>query len=112
MAEAPPMEIAPRDVQAMLQGDEDVVLLDCREPKEHAIARVGAAQLVPMGDVPSRLQELQAHADRTVVVMCHHGMRSLQVAQYLRRQGFDDVRSMAGGIDAWSREIDASVPRY
>lgn len=92
--------------------DAGLILLDCREPHEFETARIDGAMLVPMGEIPARLQELSEHADDRVVVYCHHGQRSLQVAMFLREQGFEDVWSMAGGIDAWSRGIDPSVPRY
>lgn len=91
---------------------EEMVLLDVREPTEVAAAAVDGAVLVPMGEVAARLQELDEHADRKVVVMCHRGQRSLQVAAFLRRHGFEDVWSLAGGIDAWSLGVDERVPRY
>jgi rhodanese-related sulfurtransferase len=112
LTEARPLEITACEVRSMLQRGDDLHLLDCREPQEHRVASIEGAQLVPMGEIPGRLQELEAHADRTVVVVCHHGVRSLQVARYLREQGFEDARSMTGGIDAWSREVDPTVPRY
>jgi len=87
------------------------ILLDVREPWEFQAASLPDSLLMPMGDVPSR-----AHAeldpDAHVVVLCHHGQRSLSVAMWLRGQGFDRVQSLAGGIDAWSRTIDPTVPRY
>ncbi len=87
------------------------VLLDVREPWEYKTARFEDSLLMPMGDVPSR-----AHAeldpDAHIVVLCHHGQRSLSVAMWLRGQGFERAQSLAGGIDAWSRTVDANVPRY
>jgi len=87
------------------------LLLDVREPWEFQAASLPASLLMPMGDVPSR-----AHAeldpDAHIVVLCHHGQRSLSVAMWLRAQGFERAQSLAGGIDAWSRTIDANVPRY
>jgi len=87
------------------------VLLDVREPWEFHTASLPRSLLMPVGDVPSR-----AHAeldpDAHIVVLCHHGQRSLSVAMWLRGQGFDRAQSLAGGIDAWSRTIDTSVPRY
>lgn len=87
------------------------VLLDVREPWEASIASLPEAILMPMGDVPSR-----AHAeldpDAHIVVVCHHGQRSLSVAMWLRAQGFDYAQSLAGGFDEWSRNIDPTIPRY
>jgi rhodanese-related sulfurtransferase len=106
-------EIAP---QAFAQlrasaGDEAPVLLDVREPWEFQAASLPDSLPMPMGDVPSR-----AHAeldpDAHIVVLCHHGQRSLSVAMWLRGQGFERAQSLAGGIDAWSRTIDPSVSRY
>mgnify|MGYP006427452525 CR=1 FL=1 len=105
-------EISPAAVRDMLVHDEPFAFLDCRTPEEHAIARVDSARLLPMQDVPERINELEAHLDEPVIVMCHHGQRSLQVAAFLKQQGFTDVKSLAGGIDRWSREIDPTVPRY
>lgn len=105
-------EVAPRDVAAALKEDDHAVLIDCREPEECAIASVEGAMTIPMGEIPARLPELLEHADDRVFVMCHHGRRSLQVTAFLREQGFEDVRSVAGGIDLWSRAVDESIPRY
>jgi rhodanese-related sulfurtransferase len=90
---------------------EAAVLLDVREPWEFQAASLPDSLLMPMGDVTSR-----AHAeldpDAHIVVLCHHGQRSLSVAMWLRAQGFERAQSLAGGIDAWSRTIDPTVPRY
>jgi rhodanese-related sulfurtransferase len=94
-----------------LPDSEAPILLDVREPWELQTASLGGSLPMPMGDVPSR-----AHAeldpDAHIVVLCHHGQRSLSVAMWLRGQGFERAQSLAGGIDAWSRVIDATVPRY
>ncbi len=108
----PDWEVTPRQVRDWRGGGGEVVLLDVREPAEVAAASVEGAAVVAMGEIKSRLSELEEHADDRVVVMCHHGARSMQVAAFLRQQGFDDVKSMAGGIDLWSRDIDPAVPRY
>jgi rhodanese-related sulfurtransferase len=87
------------------------VLLDVREPWEFQTASLPGSLLMPMGDVASR-----AHAeldpDAHIVVLCHHGQRSLSVAMWLRGQGFERAQSLAGGIDSWSRIVDPTVPRY
>ncbi|MCW7538263.1 rhodanese-like domain-containing protein [Aquabacterium sp. A7-Y] len=90
------------------------LLLDVREPWEFSLAaiRLAAAETlhIPMQQVPARLAEIPR--DRTVICVCHHGMRSLQVAHYLAAQGHDDVINLQGGIDAWSQEVDPDLPRY
>ncbi|MFN9367394.1 MAG: rhodanese-like domain-containing protein [Planctomycetia bacterium] len=98
-----------RDAVAARGG---TLLLDCRTPEEHATARIEGSMLVPMQELSGRLAELDAFRQATVVVHCHHGMRSLKVARWLREQGFPRAVSMQGGIDAWSVEIDPAVPRY
>lgn len=108
----PTWEISVEDVKDMLRRNEEFMLLDVRQPEEHAIARIEGATFIPLGDLPAALPRLQEHADKTIVTHCHLGMRSLQAAAFLRQQGFEDVRSMAGGIDAWADRIDPSVPRY
>ena len=89
---------------------ERVTLLDVREAAEIEIASVPDATTIPMMEIPGRLQELSRDAD--VVVMCHSGGRSRQVAQFLLASGFGSTFNLTGGIDAWSQEIDSSVPRY
>ena len=107
-----PWEIAPRDAATALASETPPILLDCREIAEVQTACIANAIHVPMGEIPSRLPELEDHADTSIVVYCHHGVRSLQVVAFLREQGFEDVLSLAGGIDRWSEEIDRDVPRY
>lgn len=104
------IQITPQEVKARLDRGERFLLVDCREADEHARCRIEGSRLVPMGDVPAHLGLFEAAAD--VVVYCHHGQRSLTVAAWLRQQGVERARSMAGGIERWSREIDPSVPRY
>ncbi len=112
MAELP-FEITPVEVKKALDEGQRLMLLDCREAQEHAICRIDGARLIPMNSVPANLQSLEAMADEAlIVVYCHHGMRSLSVVSWLRRQGVESCQSMAGGIDRWSLEIDPSVPRY
>jgi rhodanese-related sulfurtransferase len=91
------------------RGD-DVVLLDVREHDELATAAVAGALHIPMREVPGRLAELST--DKPLVVMCHSGGRSRRVAEYLLANGFLTVFNLAGGIDAWSTQIDSHVPRY
>lgn len=90
--------------------DDDVVLLDVREPEELEIASIRGVWHIPMMQVPKRFAELPR--DKPLVVMCHVGGRSRRVAEFLNGNGFDSVFNLQGGIDAWSREVDQSVPRY
>lgn len=106
------LEVSCQHVQEQLAAGEDFLLLDCREPDEYAIASIAGARLLPLGELPARVESLRDWRGKPVVVMCHHGMRSAQAAQWLRGQGFDGAASMAGGIDQWSQQIDAAVPRY
>jgi rhodanese-related sulfurtransferase len=94
-----------------LQQPNPPVLLDVREPWEFQTASIPNSLLMPMGEVTSRAHN-ELDPDAPIVVMCHHGARSLSVAMWLRDQGFTHAQSLAGGIDAWSRSIDPSVPRY
>ena len=103
-------EISPRETAKLLQ-DHKVHLIDVREPWEYATARIGGSVLMPMGDVPSRAHQ-ELDPDEHIVVMCHHGVRSMNVTVWLRQQGFDKAQSMRGGIDAWSRQVDEKVPKY
>lgn len=86
------------------------IVLDVREPWEVATANLPGSLCIPMQSVPARVGELPD--DRPIVCLCHHGMRSAQVAMFLERQGHTEVYNLVGGIDAWSREVDASVPTY
>ncbi len=113
MSNALPFEITPREVKEKLDAGERIVLIDIREPFEHQIARIEGAQLIPMGNVPQRLQSIEKTSDEaTVIVYCHHGIRSLSVVSWLREQGVTACQSMTGGIDRWSSDVDPDVPRY
>jgi rhodanese-related sulfurtransferase len=87
------------------------ILLDVREPWEYQTAHLTDSILMPMGEVSSRAHT-ELDPDAPIVVLCHHGARSLSVTIWLRNQGFEQAQSLAGGIDAWSRSIDPTVPRY
>jgi rhodanese-related sulfurtransferase len=103
-------EIDPVELKARRARGDKLVVLDVREPEEIAIAPFPDATHIPMGDIPSRLAELDP--DNEWVVVCHHGMRSAQVAMYLARMGFEHVSNLNGGIDAWSLTADPATPRY
>ena len=106
-------EITPSQLAALLAESEreQVVLLDVREPDEHAVAHINGSVLMPMGDVPGRAnQELDPEAH--IIAICHHGVRSMNVAVWLRNQGFEKAQSLRGGIDAWSALVDPTIARY
>ena len=104
------VEISAHELQRERGSKPDLVLLDVREPRETEIARIEGARLIPLRELPERISELPARAE--IVTHCHHGARSLKAREILRGAGFSSVRSLAGGIDAWSREVDDTVPRY
>ena len=96
--------------QRLDQGTNNVTLLDVREPWERNICALPGAKTIPMREIPTRAEELPK--DQEIVVVCHHGIRSQQVASYLARMGFSQLNNLAGGIDAWAREIDPKMPTY
>jgi rhodanese-related sulfurtransferase len=103
-------EISPAETAALL-AENKVRLIDVREPWEVATAHVDGSVPMPMGDVPARAHH-ELDPDERLVVLCHHGMRSMNVTVWLRNQGFEHVQSLRGGIDAWSAEVDPTVARY
>jgi adenylyltransferase/sulfurtransferase len=104
------MEITPAEMKERLDRGENFLIVDVREPWEHELCRIEGAKLIPMGSIPANLQALDV--DEDVVCYCHHGMRSMDVAVWLRGQGVQRAKSLAGGIERWSLEIDARVARY
>jgi rhodanese-related sulfurtransferase len=113
----PDWEITPRAVKRLLDGPPGSrpMVLDCRRPEEWQAARIEGATLLPMGEIERRADELESDdgtRNRPIIVHCHHGARSMRAAAALRAMGFTNVRSMAGGIDLWSADVDPTVPRY
>jgi rhodanese-related sulfurtransferase len=107
------MEVTAEDVKSRLDAGEKLALIDVREPFEHQICHIEGAELIPMQTVPDQLAALQQKAgEAPLIVICHHGVRSLNVVHWLRRQGIENCWSMSGGIDVWSQAIDPAVPRY
>ena len=104
------VEITAQELQRERSTKLDLVLVDVREPSEAQIAHIEGARLIPLRELPRRISELPGHAE--IVTHCHHGQRSLKAREILKGAGFSSVRSLAGGIDAWSREVDDNVPRY
>jgi rhodanese-related sulfurtransferase len=105
-------QMRPQELAEWLQrpGADAPLLLDVREPWEVAVCAIPGSTAVPIGEIPTRIREFDA--GRPVVCICHHGVRSLQVAGFLEHNGFTEVSNLAGGIDAWSREVDPSCPTY
>jgi adenylyltransferase/sulfurtransferase len=104
------MEVAPGEVKDMLARGEKLFFVDVREKWEYDTTHIEGSVLIPLRDIPANLARLEAASE--LVLFCHHGMRSLDAAAWLRAQGVEGARSMAGGIDRWSAEIDPNVPRY
>jgi adenylyltransferase/sulfurtransferase len=111
MASGYPLELSVTEAQQLVATDPTRArLIDVREPHELAICQVPGATAIPMRQIPENLTTLPR--DQHLLILCHHGGRSLRVTQYLRAQGFSAVSSVAGGIDAWAQEIDPSLARY
>lgn len=103
-------DVSPTELAARIEGGEAVNLIDVRESEEYELARIEAARLLPL----SRFNEWAKTLDpnEEIIFLCHHGMRSAHVCMILAREGFKNLRNLAGGIDRWSSEVDRSVPRY
>ena len=104
-------QIHPRDVKRRLEAGEPIYLLDVRQPWEHDTAALPGSTLIPLAELPGRLDEVEPPDEALVVVYCHHGIRSLSGAAILAQVGIE-AKSLSGGIDLWSLEIDPRVPRY
>ncbi len=104
------LEITVGELRRRQQSGDKFLLIDVREPWEYEVCRIEGGKLIPMRTIPANLQSLDG--DEDVICYCHHGMRSLDVAAWLRAQGVEGAQSLAGGIDRWSLEVDSSVPRY
>lgn len=102
-------QLAAKELKLRIDAGEQIFILDVREPWEYKIAQIGG-KLIPMNDIPQRLAEIDR--EREIVVHCHHGVRSQRVAEFLQQSGYPRVVNLAGGIDAWSREVDPNVPKY
>jgi len=104
-------ETSPEKVKRLREQGEKFTLLDVREAWEFETSQIEDSIHIPMGDVPSRAHQ-ELDPDEHIVVVCHHGMRSLSVTTWLRQQGFEKAQSMRGGIDGWARTVDPKVPLY
>lgn len=104
-------EIKPKELQQYLHATSTPpMLLDVREPWEYQTCHIAEAKLVPMSSVPTACIPWDKHQE--IVCICHHGRRSAQVATYLEQQGFTNIINLSGGIDAWAREVEPSMPTY
>ena len=103
-------EITVQKLREKQDAGTDIVLLDVRESEEVELVQLPNSVHIPMGDIPSRLHELDP--DSEIVVYCHHGVRSLQVAHFLHQHDFEHIVSLAGGIDVWAIEIEPEMARY
>jgi adenylyltransferase/sulfurtransferase len=102
--------ITPKELKARLDKGDSLVLLDVREQWEYDLARLNGSTLIPLASLPQALGKLNRDAE--IIAICHHGMRSADATNFLLQQGFKNVKNLVGGIDAWSTQIDSSVPRY
>ena len=103
-------EINAVDAAKLLGSDSGVLFLDVREHSELAICRIEGALHIPMGEIPESLAHLPK--DRQMIVLCHHGMRSMHVAHFLQAQGFQNILNLAGGIHAWAAHVDPNMAQY
>ncbi|UPL48363.1 rhodanese-like domain-containing protein [Hymenobacter sublimis] len=104
-------EITPEDLQARLQGGQDVQLIDVRQPEEFTYCRIEGSVLIPLGELASRAEEIDP--DRPTVLICHHGVRSMQALAYLQhRHELTNLLNLRGGIHAWSLRVDPTVAVY
>ena len=104
------IQISVKDVHARMTSGENILLVDVREPWEYQLTHIADARLIPLGTLPANINSLMDAGE--VICYCHHGMRSLDAAVWLRQQGVENAKSMAGGIERWSVEVDPKIPRY
>lgn len=104
-------EITVQELKALMDADQTPFILDVREEREYAVANLSGT-LIPLQQLPHRLDELDAHKDELIVVHCRSGARSAQAVMYMRSFGFEQAKNLRGGVLAWSREIDPSMPTY
>lgn len=106
----PVKQLSAIELKNKIQQEEKLFLLDVREPHEFKYAHIVNSVLIPLNEIPKRLGEVDPHQE--IVVICHHGMRSQQAADYLVHAGYKNIANLTGGIDAWSSNCDSSVRRY
>ncbi|WP_305908160.1 rhodanese-like domain-containing protein [Methylomarinum sp. Ch1-1] len=106
----PITQLSATELREKIRNSDNLLLLDVREPHEFDYAHIEGSELIPLALLPLRVAELDA--DRETVLVCHHGVRSMQASNYLQGRGFAKLYNLTGGIDAWSVQCDDSVPRY
>ncbi len=104
-------EIDTQELKALLDKGSGPTMLDVRETWEVDTAKIAGSKHIPMGDIPARFNQ-ELDPEDHIVVLCHHGVRSMNVTAWLRQQGFEKVQSLRGGIDRWARQVDPKVPVY
>jgi len=102
--------ISPKELKTSLDKGDKLVLVDVREEWEYSLAKLDGSILIPLGTLPQSLARLTR--DSEIIAICHHGMRSADATNFLLQQGFTNVKNLVGGIDAWSTQVDGTVPRY
>lgn len=102
--------ISPKELKARLDKGDKLVLMDVREDWEYSLAKLDGSILIPLGTLPQSLAQL--NRDSEIIAICHHGMRSADATNFLLQQGFQNVKNLVGGIDAWSTQIDGTISRY
>ncbi len=102
--------ITPKELKSRLDKGEQLVLLDVREQWEYDLAKLSGSTLIPLATLPQSLARLNRESE--IIAICHHGMRSADATNFLLQQGFTKVKNLVGGIDAWSTQVDGTVPRY
>jgi rhodanese-related sulfurtransferase len=102
--------ISPKELKKSLDNGDKLVLVDVREEWEYSLAKLNGSILIPLGTLPQSLAQL--NRDSEIIAICHHGMRSADATNFLLQQGFQKVKNLVGGIDAWSTQVDGTVPRY
>ena len=106
------LQIFPIELAEKLRSENPPHLLDVREQEEHDLVALPNSTLIPLGEIASRVDELEDWRDKEIVVYCHHGIRSLNAIAQLRHFGFTKLQNLAGGIERWTTEIDPALPRY
>src|SRR5581483_8030960 len=104
-------EITPEELKQKLDAGDELTVVDVREPWEYEAAHIAGSKLIPMDQIPARVNQ-ELDPEDHIVVICHHGVRSANVAAWLLQQRFEQVQSLRGGIDQWSREVNPKVPVY
>lgn len=102
--------ISPKELKKSLDNGDKLVLVDVREEWEYSLAKLDGSILIPLGTLPQSLGQLNRESE--IIAICHHGMRSADATNFLLQQGFQKVKNLVGGIDAWSTQVDGTVPRY